>query len=157
MIKKFYGVVRLIFSPLTDFFLVRFWAFLDKGNSKTRLKKSRHRTCTKSQIRPNKVRTYIGFIFFSFSAAPWQLASGSSRPGTAPEPRNKGPGMGQPRDSPGTSRNKLFFPLPPLCVRQVPRNTPGRPSKYQARPGELPNDPPGGASPPCGPGYGRAA
>jgi hypothetical protein len=37
--KKFYGVVRLIFFPLTDFFLGRFWAFLDEGNSKTRLKK----------------------------------------------------------------------------------------------------------------------
>ena len=112
------------------------------------------------------------------------LASISSRPGTAPEPRNKGPGMGQPRDSPGTSRNKLFFPktrpkrprraptntlnqpMPPgaragilsappaPCFRQVPRNTPGRPSKYQARPGELPNGPPGGASPLRGPGYG---
>jgi hypothetical protein len=37
VIKKFYGVVRLIFFPLTDFFLGRFWAFLDEGNSKTRL------------------------------------------------------------------------------------------------------------------------
>ena len=67
MIKKFYGVVRLIFFPLTDFFLGRFWAFLDEGNSKTRLKKSRHRTCTKVQSWPNKVRTYIGFLFFFLS------------------------------------------------------------------------------------------
>jgi hypothetical protein len=40
-----------------------FWAFLDKGNSKTRLKKTRHRACTKVQSWPNKVRTYIFFFF----------------------------------------------------------------------------------------------
>jgi hypothetical protein len=38
------GVVRLIFFPHADFLLLRFWAFRDKGNSKTRLKQTRHRT-----------------------------------------------------------------------------------------------------------------
>ena len=54
---------------------------------------------------------------------------------------------------PGARAGILSAPPAP-CFRQVPRNTPGRPSKYQARPGELPNGPPGGASPLRGPGYG---
>jgi hypothetical protein len=76
VIKKFYGVVRLIPPPLTDFFLGRFWAFLDEGNSKTRLKKSRHRTCTKVmkvQSWPNKVRTYIGCLFLFFFLSPLEV------------------------------------------------------------------------------------
>jgi hypothetical protein len=41
-----------------------------------------------------------------------KLAWFSSRPGTAPEPRIKGPGMGQPRDNPGAPRSSKNFPKP---------------------------------------------
>jgi hypothetical protein len=93
VIKKFYGVVRLIFFPLTDFFLGRFWAFLDEGNSKTRLKKTRHRTCTKVQSWPNKVPTYIGCFFFNFvSAAPcYALSTASKKSSVAPSEYERSP------------------------------------------------------------------
>jgi hypothetical protein len=73
------------FFPPYRFFLGRFWAFLDEGNSKTRLKKSRHRTCTKAQSWPNKVRTYIGCFFFNFfSAAPCAVSLLHKKRPTAP-------------------------------------------------------------------------
>jgi hypothetical protein len=54
-------VVRLIFFPCR-FFCGRFWAFLDEGDSKTRLKKTRNRTS--QNFWANKVRAFIAFSFF---------------------------------------------------------------------------------------------
>jgi hypothetical protein len=81
--KKSFTGRASIFFPLT-IFLVRFWAFLDKGNSKTRLKKSRLRTCTKVHSGPNKARTYIGWLGFFFFCRPllpwcfWGLGGGGA-------------------------------------------------------------------------------
>ena len=58
--KKVLGGRASIFFPPYRFFLVRFWAFLDKGNSKTRLKKSRNRT---SKTIPGQIKDVRIFFF----------------------------------------------------------------------------------------------
>ena len=77
MIKKYCGVVRLIFFPLADFFYCVFGRFSIRGTQKRDKKKSRHRTWRKVQSWPNKARTYISCFFgrfwVFFSVAPWQL------------------------------------------------------------------------------------
>jgi hypothetical protein len=53
------------FSPsvvLFDFFLSRFWAFRNKGSSKTRLKKSRENLLSSQK---KQLLTYVAFFFFS--------------------------------------------------------------------------------------------
>jgi hypothetical protein len=87
------------FSPslgcFVRFFLSRFWAFCNKGSSKTRLKK----IARKSPQLPKKVLTYVTFFLFfprpplvvaGFEFAPfWSVLLGSTgRAGLLPGPRN---------------------------------------------------------------------
>jgi hypothetical protein len=49
------------------FFLSRFWAFRNKGSSKTRLQKSRENLLG---LQKKYLLTYVAFFFSSFSAVP---------------------------------------------------------------------------------------